>query len=296
MHVGEMQDNTTHDKATTWAVSYLQGLGEHFAVSLMYLNEGHVPGHHRDGYAPQLWVRKNIFDRHLSLSVGAGPYFYFDTQTPANRADSIDAHGLGGIYSAALSWYTDSRFIFQLRGNWIDAVNNFNSFSVMGAIGFQLDKPAIEGPIRRPPHEEDTGAGNQLTLLVGDAVLNRAHAVHTFASSLEYRRGLSPHFDVSLQAITEDSRDDQRYGLAGQLWAVRSFFHEHLSFGIGVGPYAGYDKNRGPDGSTTVNGLIGLTGGLRIGKHVMVRAIWDRVLTNYDHDADIFLAGLGYRF
>jgi len=33
-----------------------------------------------------------------------------------------------------------------------------------------------------------------------------------------------------------------------------------------------------------------------ISEHWLMRASWDRVLTGYDKDSDIFLAGAGYRF
>jgi hypothetical protein len=29
---------------------------------------------------------------------------------------------------------------------------------------------------------------------------------------------------------------------------------------------------------------------------VLLRATWDRVITTYDRDTDIFLGGIGYRF
>ena len=292
---GQQEDRVTHDKAATWSVSYLQGLGEHLAVGLMYLNEGHVPDNHRDGYAPQLWFRTNVLHRQLSLSAGIGPYLYFDTES-TDRNDSYDAHGWGAMYSLALTWYTDSRFLFQIRGNYIDAVNSYNSFALMGGIGYQLDAPAAEGPLDTAPKERTSTTGNELSLLAGDAVLNRSQSRHTFATAVEYRRGISPHFDVTAQLMDEDSDRDERYGAAAQLWAVRTYFRDRLSFGIGVGPYLAHDKDRGPSGSTCLNGIIGLTGAYHFTEHWMIRFTWDRVLTDYDHDADIFLAGLGYRF
>src|ERR1700743_545869 len=41
----------------TWALEYQEGLGRFFAVSFMWLNEGHVPDHHRDGRSVQFWGR-----------------------------------------------------------------------------------------------------------------------------------------------------------------------------------------------------------------------------------------------
>jgi undecaprenyl pyrophosphate phosphatase UppP len=33
----------------TWAFNYQEGLGQYFAASFTWLNEGHIPDHHRDG-------------------------------------------------------------------------------------------------------------------------------------------------------------------------------------------------------------------------------------------------------
>ena len=65
VNIGPTKSTEAHDHATSWAVSYLQGLGEHAAVGLMYLNEGHIPEHHRDGYTPQFWLRTNFLHRQL---------------------------------------------------------------------------------------------------------------------------------------------------------------------------------------------------------------------------------------
>ena len=71
------------EKTFAWQVQYMEGLGEHFAYSLSYLNQGHFIAHHRDGNAANLWVRTNLFDRQLSLGVGVGGLFYYDTIQPS---------------------------------------------------------------------------------------------------------------------------------------------------------------------------------------------------------------------
>ncbi len=60
------------EKTYAWQIQYLEGLGEHFAYSLSYLNQGHFTDHHRDANAVNLWLSTNLLDRHLSLGVGAG--------------------------------------------------------------------------------------------------------------------------------------------------------------------------------------------------------------------------------
>jgi hypothetical protein len=88
----------------------------------------------------------------------------------------------------------------------------------------------------------------------------------------------------------------ERYGITSQIWLVRSFFDDAVALGMGIGPYLAYDEYRGRKGSTTVNGLVGLTGTYRFSSHWAVRLTWDRVATNYNQDTDIVLCGLSYRF
>lgn len=269
-HAGEVQNTHTSDRATRWGLAYHQGTGEHTMLSLTYLNEGHLPGHHRDGYAAQFWLRKNIMNRRLSLAAGIGPYAYFDTN--GSRAESFDAHGWGGILSMAATWYTDSRFLFQIRGNWIDAVHSFNTLSITGGIGYQLDAPETPGPRRSAPAEEQSPTGNELTVQAGLAVLNRFQSVHTTAEALEYRRGLTPHTDWTIGIRNEGPKNGlERYGVTSQLWLVRAFFNDRVALGAGVGPYFAYDGYRGTRGSTTLSALVGLTGSYRFSRHWAMR-------------------------
>src|SRR5580698_6430496 len=63
----------------SWQLEYRQRLLSYLDFSLAYLNEGHVPGHHRDGASAQLWAVTPRFGGHFDLALGAGPYFYFDS-------------------------------------------------------------------------------------------------------------------------------------------------------------------------------------------------------------------------
>ncbi len=295
VHGGQTENTGSHEEAFRWGLEYRQSLSEHIALGLTYINEGHIAGHHRDGYEPQIWFRTNVIERKLSLAAGVGPYLYFDTVTP-NQGASRDQHGLGTVVSVAATWYTESRFLYEIRANWIGAANSFNSVSVVGGIGYQLDAPPTEGPLQKAPRETTSATGNEITVFAGESRLNRSESSDSTTEALEYRRGIAPHIDATIGLFNEGSNNGDRRGVAAQAWAVRTYFADRLSFGIGVGPYLAHDKNRGADGSTTVNGIIGVTAGYSFGDHWMGRVIWDRVITNYNHDADIFLVGLGYRF
>ncbi len=293
VHAGYVANTKTHDTAYRWGTAYMHEVGKHALVSLTYLNEGHLPQHHRDGYAPQVWLRQYLLDRHLSFELGIGPYFYFDTD--GTQAVDRDRHGWGGIASVAATWHTGSPFLFQIRGNWIDAVNSFNTLSVTGAIGYRLGGTGKAGHAATPENREAPG-NHELSILVGEAKLNQSGTDITTAEALEYRYRLARHVEWSFGVLNEGPRNPhQRYGVDTQLWLVERFYGDRLALGAGLGPYLAYDRYRG-SGSTTVNGLVGLSGNIRFWERFGLRFTWDRVLTNYDHDADIFIGGLSYSF
>src|SRR5262245_66304987 len=81
--VGAMRsDSPDPHTSYAWLFSYSHDLGEHFAASFTWQNEGHVPNHHRDGHSVQLWAKTGLGPQ-LELAAGIGPYRYFDT-TAAN--------------------------------------------------------------------------------------------------------------------------------------------------------------------------------------------------------------------
>ena len=292
-----IEDANAHNHAYSWGLAYMEGVGEHAMVSLTYLNEGHFPDHHRDGYALQFWGRTTIIDRRLSLAAGIGPYLYFDTVSGRGQIDSYDTQGLGGIFSLAATWYTESRWLFQVRGNWIGIANSFNTLSVSAGIGYQLDAPSSPGPRTAAPRQDEQTTNNEITLFMGESTLNRFESRHTAAEALEYRRGLTSNIDLTVGFLNEGSSIPlERYGITSQLWLVRAFFDDRVALGVGFGPYLAYDEYRGRQGSTTVNALIGLTASYRLSPNWAVRLIWDRVATNYDQDTDVVLGGLAYCF
>ena len=189
---GGTESSQTHDPVLRWGLEYVQGLSEHWAAGLTHINEGHIPNHHRDGYEPQIWLRTNVVERKLWLAAGVGPYLYFDTTNHGSRDTSYDAHGWGTVFSLAATWYTESRFLYQIRANYINAVNSFDSVSVTAGIGYQLDAPATRGPLQKAPPQTVSTTGNEITVFAGDAVLNQSERHHSFGEAAEYRPGASP--------------------------------------------------------------------------------------------------------
>jgi hypothetical protein len=300
---GVMQNaNSTNDSSYSWQLEYLEGVGEHFAATLSYLNEGHVPVHHRDGNTVQLWTRTNVLDRRLSLAAGGGPYYYFDTTAAKAGGSYADNHGWGGMLSLAATWYTESRWLFQLRSNWVWTGDSIDTFSTLAGVGYQLDAPLSPGPIAEESPQRNKTTSNELTLFVGRTVVNSFSSEHALAMGVEYRRGLWRNVDWTVSWLNEgDSRLVRRNGICTQLWAVRAFFDDRLALGVGAGAYItidNYNKTPTPanEGDELLSGITTLTASYRIDPHWALRASWNRIVTNYDRDTDVLLGGIGYRF
>jgi hypothetical protein len=295
--------NNPVQKAGAYQVEYLEGLGENLAWSVSYLNQGHFIEHHRDGNAATLWLRTNRLDRQLSLGVGVGGVFYYDTIIPPAPAPASDFHGWGTIVNVAASWYTESRIIFQVRGSWIRGGQSFDTLSALAGIGYQLDPPTKPGPVAWAAAETRDANDNELTVLGGETVVNIPSGIRgrSTAASLEYRRRLFWYLEFTAGALYEGKNDlINRYGLTTELWLTKSFFNEHLALSAGGGAYFAEDERRDPvvnrSSGVFLSEIASISSSFRLTPHWAVRATWDRIITSYNRDTDLFLGGIGYRF
>ena len=271
------------------------GLGDNFAYSLSYLNQGHFISHHRDGNAANLWVRTNLFDRQLSLGIGAGGLFYYDTKQPVNGT-AQDVHGWGTMVNVAATWYTRSRVFYQLQGYWVRGGHSFDSLTALAGIGYQLDAPPSKGPDVQGVQQSERTTDNEITVFGGETVVNIPGDGRSGAIALEYRRGLWKYLEWTAGALYEGrSSLVDRYGLITQLWLAKNFLDDRISMGIGGGPYISIDR-RNDINRVRFPIIFSTTGSYKISQDWDIRATWDRIITTYNRDSDIFLGGLGYRF
>jgi hypothetical protein len=54
--------------------------------------------------------------------------------------------------------------------------------------------------------------------------------------------------------------------------------------------------NVGRKNPAAIAPLVSFTIARQLSDHWVVRVVWDRVISNYNRDSDIFLVGLGYRW
>lgn len=290
------------ERSYGYAYSYQHNLGENWYATFTYLNEGHVTNHHRDGHSVQLWWRYLALDRRLTLSIGAGPYRYFDTTDQQPDGTYDNHHGWGALLSAAATWYVNGGpWMLQARYNRAQTPSSIKTNTLLVGVGYQLDRGDRGGPVVPPPGRTDNVTQNELTVFLGETIVNSFDSQTSFAKAVEYRRGLWHYVDGTISYINEgENAALRRNGVAAQAWLTRAFFHDKLTLGVGVGPYYAIDLSQKGLGAASPpsrwSGLMSVSASYRLGDHWLTRLTWNRTVTGYDRDTDVILAGVGYRF
>lgn len=286
-----------HSEPTySWALEYRQPLSDQLTGSVTWINEGHVPGHHRDGQAAQLWWRLPVAVRGPQFQVGLGPYFYYDTVNAANSDRYANDHGWGLLGSAEAAWQLGDRWSASLRVNRIQVRNSIHSTALVAGLGYRF------GPVDReaaPAASSGTGFRRwELDGMAGATIVNSYDSDAEIAKGVSLRMRASEHVSASLTYLNEgDVQRGRRAGLAPQVW-LEDALTERISVGVGLGPYFALRKPRDADGVTAsrVAALVSITGAYAISQDWTGRLTWNRVGTRYDRDSDVILLGLGYRF
>ncbi len=291
-----------------WDVDYSQQFARNLSGSISWINEGHITGHHRDGTAAQLWLDVPFRDGRYTLSAGAGGYYYFDTQFMPSGT-SLDVHGTAPIVSLSATAYFSDRWFARLLYNRINPRDNFHSNTALLGLGywFGQDRRPRPGKLGTPPEEKGFLTANELTNFGGVSVVNASGNLRGVANALEYRRGLMAHLDGTISFIHEgDPRIVRRSGLGVQVWPVNTFFNDSFTVGFGIGTYTHIDnKHLGASRQLPFGGsvntpalapLISPTFSVRLSEQWVARLVWDRVVTNYNRDSDVFLLGAGDRW
>lgn len=297
-HAGITREREEQQSTYAWDIEYDQALSEYTYFSLGWINEGHLDNHRRDGPIAQIGGRLRLMDRRLSLSFAAGPYAYFDTTLAAQGASYANDHGYAIAYSTALSWYSERPWFFQLRFNRIETDTHIDTNRWLLGVGFRLAAPKFQG-LAVAPAQPTTGS--EITVFAGRTILNSFNSENSFATAIEYRRGIAHHVDWTLGWLHEGGNHiTRRGGVTTQLWAARAFLHDHLTLGAGAGAYIVVNRDH-PVGGTVhddepVSGIVTLTTSYRFASRWLVRLSWNRVVTGYSRDTDVILIGIGNRF
>lgn len=294
-YAGALRVDETRETTFTGVVSYSQSVNQHVAASLMYQNEGHPDDHHRDGVGAQAWLRSGYNQPGWSFAAGVGAYYYFDTTElhSAGPAKYTNDHGWAPIGSLQATYHLpDSRWYGQAMLNYIAPTGGKNATtSLLLGVGYQFD--GIRGD---KLHIDDANIDQAVTVMAGQGITNSLDSERSPISAIEYRRAVGRYVDWTVTAINEgDSPQSKRNGVATQLWLIRSITPK-TEIGMGAGMYF---NGKVPDGEGQRShkaGLVSIGGRYHITRRIAAQALWNRVISDYHRDADLFLLGVGYSF
>ena len=294
VQAGGTRTNHPRDSSYGWLVQYSHDLDDHLFATFTYQNEGHVPGHHRDGHAVQLWATTSV-ESPFSFAAGMGPYHYFDTTVAEGAPEGFrDAHGWSLMFSAAATWRPrSSPWFYRLTLNRVHSRHNLDTTTLLLGAGYRLDQ---DGSFTRNATTDGWKDRNdELVLFGGTTIVNSFESQNAKAKGFEYRYGFTPVLRGVVGWVNEgDARLIRRDGLVVQGYFEPSFYKDRFTLGLGYGAYYAVDEYH--SAGRKVQGILSTTFSYHVSEGFLVRATWHRIVSTYDRDSDIILLGVGYRF
>lgn len=301
-----------HETLTySWQLQYLRPIREGWAGSIGWLNEGHIPDHHRDGPYIQGWRLHRMKGNDLRLGLGVGAYRFFDTTEGGAGPAFQNHHGIKPLLSLSAQ--------YPLPGGAVEAFIRVNrtfgsglpqtqAFLVGISLPFTPRDPGMrrDAPAPRTPRGVPSDPDHELTIFLGRTILNSFESEATEllgATAIEYRRRLEGHFDVSIGYFDEGGLDSvRRDGIAPQIWFSQRSADGRWLIGFGAGPYFSRDfpaedrRNAGSSVTIRTSTRYSMVIGRHIRGHWAGRLQWNRTLTRYHRDTDVLMVGLAYQW
>jgi hypothetical protein len=286
---GGLRGSDPPSNTYSWSIFYSEPLTRRVSASISWLNEGHLPDHHRDGHVAQLWWRLNP-DSRLALAAGAGLYRYFDTVVATNADHYQNGHGSGLLASLTATYPGSGMWLYQMRVQHAWTRESVDMSSLMLGLGYRLDQDR-----RTDIREAGRDYHAELVLLAGTTIVNSFSSERALASSIELRRRFGPVVRLSVAFVNEgDSRLIRRNGTIVEGWLEPSFFNGRLTLGAGAGSYIAIDRYHPQPDGRHISGIVTMSTSYHFTPRSLGRASWHRIVSDYDKDADIFLLGLGH--
>ncbi len=275
-------------------LSYTHRVGEYFAVSANYLNEGHPPLHHRDGFASQLWLHTGVPDKGWSVAAGYGPYYYLDT-TRGAPTDYNNVHGWAGAASLSVKYHLQKGWYLEAQATRINTRYDHDSSLLLVGMGYELSDIPFDVTRKNVAKGDDF-----VTVSFGRAIVNSFESEQSHAKAIEYRRNAGPHAEWSIMLLDEGRVDQSsRKGVVGQAWLVSTITARFvLEMGLGGFAMTDHHDRASPTEKASFHlvpiASIGLR--YRINPHLRTQLNWSRVITPYHRDSDVLLFGVGTAF
>jgi len=279
----------------TWRMDYYQHLTPNLAVSFGWLNEGHLPDHHRDGWAAQLWATRDARGQRLRMGVGLGIYRSFDTNLVGDTYRN--EHATRPLLTLALAHpIGEGPLSAQVQVNRTLGGGEPVTQAVLLGLLLRIGHPEPESP--HPPAVREGEGRQEVLFYYGQTILNSGVSETSDAYEVAYRRRISPHWSWSASYVNEGAPEKvRRDGVDLQMWLDGFFLERRLRLGVGFGPYATRVEHYegGPDrDDVRLSGRITLAAGWRLSSQWTAHVAWSRTATTYHRDTDVLAAGLGF--
>ena len=193
---GSISSANSWPRSYAWSFSYREPLPGPFSLTSSYLNQGHFPGHHRDGITAEVWAHADLLGGRLRLAAGLGPFRYYDTTVAGNGGGYSDAHGLALLYSAGATWRPDgSRWFGELRLDSTSPSNSISTTSLSLGVGYRLDQDTwTRSNSDGGPASDDS----EVTLFFGKTVVNSFSSLEAEAKAAEFRERFTSRIRASI--------------------------------------------------------------------------------------------------
>ncbi|WP_306591169.1 hypothetical protein [Geothrix sp. 21YS21S-4] len=292
---GRLHEVGHRDFTYAWRMDYSQFIFPRVALSFGWLNEGHLPDHHRDGWVSQAWFVHRAPDHGLRLAAGLGVYRYFDTSMVGE--EYRNDHGTRPLLSLSASHpIGDGPLAARIQFNRTLGGRDPVTSSILVGLNLRLGAPD-------PPAPSIGGKGdgkNELVFFYGTTILNSDSSETAEAFQVLYRRRLSPHWAWGATYVNEGSPELlRRDGLNLQAWLDGHYFQRRLHLAVGFGPYLTRVEQLDPDGERDdfrLSGRVSLEAGWRLAPRWTAHLSWNRTVTTYHRDTDLLAAGLGFEW
>ncbi|HEY1899131.1 MAG TPA: hypothetical protein VGG49_04980 [Steroidobacteraceae bacterium] len=297
---GQLRSTSSGSTTYSWGLEYREPLTGHFSAGFTWLNEGHLPGTHRDGQALQLLWHSLSDAGGLVFEGGIGPYRYYDTHSLSTDAAFEDKHGWGVLASGSVDWYFANRWFTFVRLNEALVTSKYGTTALAVGVGYKFpakfallsdpDGSTHDAAPARPRWEFDG--------LLGERIGNTNHSEAGASEALGARFHLSEHFTGSVTNIAgQGTLLGWRDGFAFQLW-LEERLTPRFEAGVGAGGFLVSSDDSLKDASAPSNlaTMVSVSIAYSLSSRWIARAIWDRIGTGDDHDSDIVQVGIGYKF
>ncbi|NLB55038.1 MAG: hypothetical protein GX811_04620, partial [Lentisphaerae bacterium] len=227
----------------------------------------------------------------LRVGVGSGAYLFCDSEREYIEAPCYNNHGIGLVSSVSVSLRVNDRLRLIVRGNMI-LTDDMDTASLLGALAINTGSNAVQPAVSMASKNIPK---NEFTLYAGSTIMNTYGSESTSAYAVEFRRSLFRHLDLTVSGLFEGNNGTiQRSGPTCQLWVVDEFSFFPLSFGFGAGVYLATDDMEGSRYEPNI--LVSISARLKLNQVLAARVMLHRVITDYDRDTDVMMAGISFLF